>query len=87
MLIIQFSTAADKSYQNLPSQIRKKADKQLARIVIDIRYPSLRVKKMRGYHDKFEARIDSHYRFAFSIQGNILYIHTLGPHDEGLGKK
>lgn len=87
MLIIQFSATADKSYKELPLETRKKADRQFARIVSDFRYPSLRVKKMKGFQDKFEARIDKNYRFAFSIQSDILYIHTLGPHDKGLGKK
>lgn len=35
----------------------------------------------------FEARIDIHYRFAFQMEADIIYILVIGPHDEGLGKK
>lgn len=87
MLTIQFSSAADKSYKDLPRHIKNKADRQFKRILLDFKYPSLRVKKMKGYQGIFEARIDRNYRFAFSLHGVIIYIHTLGLHDEGLGKK
>ncbi|MGI8419723.1 MAG: hypothetical protein ACR2LN_03700 [Candidatus Levyibacteriota bacterium] len=35
----------------------------------------------------FEARIDYHYRFTFSISAEEIIILSIGPHDEGLGKK
>lgn len=84
---IDFSETAENSYKKLPLSIKKKADRQLKRIMIDSRHPSLRVKKIRGTRDKFEARIDRNYRFAFSMKEKNIYIHTLGPHDKGLGKK
>lgn len=87
MVTIHMSDAADRSYQELPIHIKKKADRQLRQIAVDFRHPSLRVKKMKGFQDRFEARIDRQYRFAFSILGEVLYILTIGPHDEGLGKK
>jgi Txe/YoeB family toxin of Txe-Axe toxin-antitoxin module len=45
------------------------------------------VKKLAGEKDKFEARIDYHYRFVYSLEGDVIKIHSLGQHDEGLGKK
>ena len=41
---------------------------------------------MRG-EDKFEARIDYHYRFTYKIESEDIWILSVGPHDEGLGKK
>lgn len=40
-----------------------------------------------GGLDRYEARIDIHYRFTYSIQEGSALILTIGPHDEGLGKK
>lgn len=84
---VRLSKSAEKSYKKLPSSIKKKADRQLKRLMVDLKYPSLRVRKMRGLTDKFEARINKNYRFAFSKKKDIIYIHTLGPHNKGLGKK
>lgn len=44
------------------------------------------MKKMSG-KDIFEARIDVHYRFTFSIKEHTIIILSVGMHDEGLGKK
>ncbi len=40
-----------------------------------------------GGEDKFEGRIDRKNRFTFLIEEGDIYILTIGPHDEGLGKK
>jgi hypothetical protein len=37
--------------------------------------------------DKFEARLDRHFRFTYLIKTNEIWLLTIGPHDEGLGKK
>jgi hypothetical protein len=37
--------------------------------------------------DRYEARVDWHYRMTFAILQDHIYILTIGPHDEGLGKK
>jgi len=70
----------------LPKHIQKKAKRQFNFLLQDYRYPSLHSRKMSGL-DLFEARIDLHYRFTFQIEGDVIYVFTVGPHDEGLGKK
>lgn len=35
----------------------------------------------------WEARVDRSYRFTFEKTGNTITLRTVGPHDEGLGKK
>ncbi len=80
-----FSKRADKGYQKLPSSIQKKADKQFAYLKLNYRHPSLRSRKMEV--DVFEGRIDYYYRFAFTVEGEKIFIIVIGPHDEGLGKK
>lgn len=84
-ITIRFGSKAEKQLRKLPSVIIKKLEKQLDFLAQDINYPSLHVKKMQG-SKYFEARIDYHYRFIFSIKENEIVIIALGPHDEGLGK-
>lgn len=83
---VVFAKNAEKSYTNLPLNIHKKADKQIALLLSNYRHPSLRTGKMGGV-DRFEARIDRHYRFTFEITQDIITVRTIGPHDIGLGKK
>lgn len=85
-LQVSFSTNADKSYKKLPLRTKKKVDKQIRLLFANPSHPSLRLKKVQG-ENKFEARIDYHYRFTFIFVNDVLHILTLGPHDEGLGKK
>lgn len=76
----------DAVYLKLPSTIQKKVDKTIVFLTSDLKYPSLRVKKMHGI-DAYEARVDIHYRLTFSIVGDLLELYTVGMHDTGLGKK
>lgn len=85
-MTIQLSDKVKKQVQKLPIHIQEKFRKQLLFLLENPRHPSLRVKKMRG-HDAFEARIDYHYRFGFEIEGDVIHILAVGPHDTGLGKK
>lgn len=85
-MILKVTKQAERSYQKLSLVIQKKADKQFERLLSDYRYPSLRVRKMGGENCS-EGRIGLQYRFTFVIEGENIHILTIGPHDEGLGKK
>lgn len=85
-MTLRFSKKAEIDYAKLPHSIQKKADRKFALLITNYRYPSLRARKMSG-RDSFEARIDLQYRFTFEIKSDTIYILTVGPHDEGLGKK
>lgn len=74
-------------FDNLPLSIQKKYRKQIRFLLFNFFYPSLRIKKMRGYTNRWEARIDYHYRFTLYKEENELILISIGPHDEGLGKK
>ena len=76
-----------KKYKKLPKNVQKKTDKQLFILLKDFRHPSLHVKKLQGYDDVWEGRIDRFYRFAFTIEANAIILLRVGPHDTGLGKK
>lgn len=80
------SPKAEKQLFKLPRRIQKKIHRQFSFLISDYRHPSLFSRKM-GIRNIFEARIDIHYRFTFQIEGENIYVLTIGPHDEGLGKK
>lgn len=76
-----------KGYQKLPKSIQNKADKQFILLCNNLRHPSIRAKKLEGYLDMWEGRINRSYRFIFQIENDIIILVRIGPHDEGLGKK
>lgn len=81
-----FSEKFKKQYEKLPLNLQKKFDKQLKFLIEDYRHPSLQTKKMAGT-ETFEARLDYHYRFVYLVSDNEIWLLTIGPHDQGLGKK
>ncbi len=83
---IEFTKKAEKQYTKLPKLLKDKTKKQFHFLLDDYRHPSLNMKKMSGV-PYFEARIDKHNRFTFEVAEETIYILSIGPHDEGLGKK
>lgn len=86
MLKPQYSDGFKKQYKRLPRITQKKFLKQLKHLLENPFHPSLHGRKMPGT-EKYEARVDYHYRFTYSIIEDELWLLTIGPHDEGLGKK
>ena len=76
-----------KRYKRLPKSIQKKADRQILFLEKNFFYPSLKTKKMPGFKNWWEFRIDYHYRMTGKKIKDLLILHSVGPHDEGLGKK
>lgn len=86
-MTIRFLPKAEKAFCKLPLHIQEKSKKAFSFLLSNTVHPSLHVKKKRGEDDVWEARIDYRYRFAFLKTGDEYVILTIGPHDEGLGKK
>lgn len=76
-----------KAYGRLPLSIQRKVDKQIKFLLQDLRHPSIRAKKLEGFQNVWEGRVDRSYRFVFTIQDETITFIGVGPHDEGLGKK
>ena len=68
-------------YKNLPSLLRKRTDEQLKLLLENPQHPSLRLKKIKGFPDIWEARVTKNYRFTFQIQGNFYLLRRIGTHD------
>ena len=73
-------------YKNLPKSIQTKFGKKIILFVENIRHPSLRVKKMKGHKNRWEASIDMFYRFTFEIHEDYCLLRRIGPHDNVLKK-
>lgn len=84
---IVFSDRFTKRYKKSPKVIQKKIDKQLEFLAKDFSHPSLRIKKMSRFDNVWEARVSKGYRMRFSPFRDKILMITVGPHDEGLGKK
>lgn len=83
---IKFTKKAEKQHEKLPQVLKNKARKQFHYLLDNYRHPSLHTRKMSGL-SHFEARIDKHNRFTFEVAEETIFILSMGPHDEGLGKK
>jgi len=73
-----------KCYQQLPSNVQKKAEKQIQVLSGNLQHPSLHTKKIKGCHSIWEVRIDIHYRMTFEIIGDTIFLRVIGNHDEVL---
>ena len=68
-------------YRRLPPQVQRQTDRKLTYLVRDIAHPSLRVKRVRKYHDVFEGSINMDYRFLFQITADAYILLRIGRHD------
>ncbi|MBU4332263.1 hypothetical protein KKD19_04890 [Patescibacteria group bacterium] len=71
-------------YEKLPIYIREQTEKQLKFFVINWRHPSLRIKKMEGFKNIFEARVSGDYRFTFQVFKDGYILRRIGRHDKTL---
>ena len=58
--------------------------KAIEQMVKDLRYPSLRVKRMQGAGHMWEARASRSLRITFQVEGDVILLRNIGPHDETL---
>lgn len=83
---IKLDKRAEKAYLKLPLHIQKKAKKKFLLLDEGTGNKSLKAKKMSGAN-RYEVRIDYHYRFTFIVDTGVILILSIGMHDTGLGKK
>ena len=71
--------AAD--YASLPPSVRQRVDGALDRLLENPRHPSLQAKKMKGFENRWEARVTLNYRLIFWIEGDAYVLLRVGTHD------
>lgn len=72
------------AFRSLTAQDRKRVEKALRLMATDLRHPSLRVKKMEGTRNIFEARASRSLRITFQIESDVLLLRNVGAHDSTL---
>ncbi len=60
------------------------ARKAIEDLIADMRYPALRVKKIKGTENIWEARVSRSVRMTFQIEREIIVLRNIGQHDETL---
>ncbi len=74
----------ERSYRQLPENIKQKTDKQLSLLTNNFRHSSLHTKKIKGRESIWEVRINYHYRLTFEIIEETIFLRVAGHHDEVL---
>jgi len=75
-----------KAWQELNENEKQLARKAITNLARDMRYPALKVKKMQGVNNIWEARAGRSLRITFQITGDTIVLRNIGHHDETLGR-
>jgi mRNA interferase RelE/StbE len=73
-----------RDFRELPTAIQELFQKKLGLFMQNLRHPSLRVKKLQGFENRWEASINMFYRFTFEIHKEHYLFRRIGPHDDVL---
>ncbi len=76
----------NKCVLELDPRTRNKLKKQLHFLMNDPRHPSLHVKKIKGTHSIFEARVNDFYRLTFEYGKDEIILRIVGLHNSTLKK-
>ncbi|MEK9185739.1 MAG: hypothetical protein AAB863_03105 [Patescibacteria group bacterium] len=71
-----------KELYSFPVGIQRKFEKQLRFLLKEIRYPSLRVKKIDEIRNIWQGRVDDSVRFYFTIDGDVYVFHGIKKHSD-----
>jgi mRNA-degrading endonuclease YafQ of YafQ-DinJ toxin-antitoxin module len=75
-----------RGWKRLTEEQKTLAWKAIENLIVDMRYPGLRVKKLKGTEHIWEARVSRSLRMTFQIEGDIIILRNVGWHDETLGR-
>lgn len=74
-----------KAWEQLTKREKALARKAITNLAVNIRYPALRTKKIKGAEHIWEARASLSLRITFQIEGNTIILRNVGHHNETLG--
>jgi mRNA-degrading endonuclease RelE of RelBE toxin-antitoxin system len=83
---IAYTDNFTRAWKRLTEKEKTAALKAIEHLLLDMRYPALRVKKIKGTEYIWEARVNRSIRMTFQKNGDILILRNVGHHDEALGK-
>lgn len=73
-----------RAWKQLTAEQKELAQNAIENLVRDMRYPALRVKKIKGTEYIREARVSRSLRMTFQIKGDTIILRNIGQHDETL---
>lgn len=78
---ISWPKSFSKEYHKLPKEIRERFDDKIQLFVKAHTHPSLRVKKISGTENIWEASISKGYRWTFEWTKDLIRLRHIGTHD------
>lgn len=75
-----------KAWSELTKEQKTLAQKAIEMLIVDISYPSLRVKKVLGTKYIWEARVSHSIRMTFQIVEGTIILRNIGQHDDTLDR-
>jgi len=81
---ILFTEQFDQAYEKLTNAEKRSIRKTLTLLGANPKHPGLRVKKMQGGKDIWEARTSKRLRVTFAMDGESILMRNVGEHDKVL---
>ncbi len=78
---VQTTRPFDRDYERLPEAVKGRVDKQLRILMDNPAHPSLRLKRIQGTEDLWEARVTAGYRLTIQIVGDTFVLRRVGSLD------
>jgi len=73
-----------RAYKSLSNDARGRVKEALRTLAVNIKHPSLHVKKIKGTKDIWEARAGLDYRITFQIVKDYFILRNVGHHNPTL---
>lgn len=81
---VLFTEQFEQAYEKLTKAEKRSVRKALTLLGDNPKHPGLRVKKMEGRKDIWEARSSKSLRMTFEMVGETIFMRNVGEHDKVL---
>ena len=81
---LEYTDRFQRAYNDLTDQDAERVKKALRLLAENPRHPSLRVKRMQGTDQIWEASASLSIRLTFEMHGELIVLRNVGAHDETL---
>lgn len=82
MYRIELSNKFIRAYKKLDWETRLQVDKTLQTIASNPKHPSLRLKRIKGIKDIWEASVNMSIRITLRFTEDIIQLRNIGAHDQ-----
>ena len=81
IVAVQLTRRFERAFKRKPADLRQALAEAIERLQADPSYPSLRVKKVRGISDVWEASIDMKHRLTFEYGPDGIILRNCNGHE------